>query len=97
MDAYAGGMGIGFAMVSRLTLLFSLAWIIGMAEPWYVLFDQAFSGRDLVLTVGGDEKIPSNYSGFFGTIVQVTLLYIVYSLDSVITAVGLVQHISVMV
>ncbi len=110
-------LGIGFAMVSRLTLLFSLAWIIGMVEPWFSLFGHEISGRDLVLILGGsfllakatheihgslEEAVPCNkgqqgYSGFYATIVQISILDIVFSLDSVITAVGLVQHISVMV
>ncbi|TKB27929.1 TerC family protein [Desulfopila sp. IMCC35006] len=110
-------LGIAFAMVSRLMLLFSLAWIIGMVEPWFALFGREFSGRDLVLIGGGlfllakatheihtslevvdaDQPAPGTVSGFFGTIVQITLLDIVFSLDSVITAVGLAQHISIMV
>lgn len=110
-------LGIGFAMVSRLALLFSLAWIIGMVDPWFSLFNQEISGRDLVLVLGGLfllakasheihgslEEVEAcaegrkGYSGFYATIVQITILDIVFSLDSVITAVGLVQHISVMV
>lgn len=110
-------LGIGFAMLSRLTLLFSLAWIIAMVDPWFVLFGKELSVRDLVLILGGlfllakatheihsslevvgaDEKAPNGYSGFVTTIVQITVLDIVFSLDSVITAVGLAQHISVMV
>jgi len=113
----ARSLGIGFAMLSRLLLLFSLAWIIGMVEPWFSLFSQEFSGRDLVLIGGGlfllakatheihnsleafsDTDTPrAGYGGFYAIIAQITVLDIVFSLDSVITAVGLVQHISVMV
>ncbi|KAF0190049.1 MAG: integral membrane protein [Desulfobulbaceae bacterium] len=113
----ARSLGIGFAMLSRLILLFSLAWIIGMVEPWFSLFSQEFSGRDLVLIGGGlfllakatheihnsletfsDTDTPrAGYGGFYAIIAQITVLDIVFSLDSVITAVGLVQHISVMV
>jgi predicted tellurium resistance membrane protein TerC len=113
----ARSLGIGFAMFSRLILLFSLAWIIGMVEPWFSLFSQEFSGRDLVLIGGGlfllakatheihnsleafsDTDTPrAGYGGFYAIIAQITVLDIVFSLDSVITAVGLVQHISVMV
>lgn len=110
-------LGIGFAMVSRLALLFSLAWIVGMVEPLFSLFNQEISGRDLVLVLGGlfllvkatheihgsleeaetGDKVQKGYNGFYATIAQITILDIVFSLDSVITAVGLVQHVSVMV
>jgi predicted tellurium resistance membrane protein TerC len=109
-------MGIGFAMFSRLALLFSLAWIIGLVDPWFSLFKHEISGRDLVLIGGGifllikatheihhsleairETDKPQVGYGFFATIMQITLLDIVFSLDSVITAVGLVQHVSVMV
>jgi predicted tellurium resistance membrane protein TerC len=110
-------LGIGFAMVARLALLFSLAWIIGMVDPWFSLFKQEISGRDLVLVLGGlflltkatheihsslgeaatSDKGQQGYSGFYATIGQITILDIVFSLDSVITAVGLVQHVSIMV
>ncbi len=110
-------VGIGFAMVARLALLFSLAWIIGMVDPWFSLFNQEISGRDLVLVLGGlfllakatheihasleeaeaCDQGQKGHSGFYATIAQIAILDIVFSLDSVITAVGLVQHISIMV
>jgi predicted tellurium resistance membrane protein TerC len=109
-------LGIGFAMVSRLALLFSLSWIIGLVDPWFSLFQQEISGRDLVLVGGGlfllakatheihgslestgEHEKPRVGYGFYATIMQITLLDIVFSLDSVITAVGLAQHVSIMV
>jgi predicted tellurium resistance membrane protein TerC len=109
-------LGISFAMLSRLALLFSLAWVIGLVDPWFSVFGQEISGRDLVLIVGGlfllakstheihnslevageHDKALGGYS-FYATIIQITILDIIFSLDSVITAVGLVRHISVMV
>jgi len=112
----ARALGIGFAMLSRLALLFSLAWIIGLVEPWFTVLDQEISGRDLVLVGGGlfllakatheihtsledggKDDHPRQGYGFVATIVQIALLDIVFSLDSVITAVGLVEHLAVMV
>lgn len=109
-------LGIGLAMVSRLALLFSLAWIIGMVEPWFTVLGQEISGRDLVLIGGGlfllakatheihsSLEAPGHQSagvgrgGFWSIIAQIAVLDIVFSLDSVITAVGLVEHLSVMV
>ena len=112
----ARSLGIGFAMLSRLALLFSLSWIIGLVDPWFSLFQHEISGRDLVLVGGGlfllakatheihgslesasEHEKPRVGYGFYATIVQITLLDIVFSLDSVITAVGLAQHLSIMV
>ena len=112
----ARSLGIGFAMVSRLALLFSLSWIIGLVDPWFSVFKQEISGRDLVLIGGGlfllakatheihgslesasEHDSPRVGYGFYATIMQITLLDIVFSLDSVITAVGLAQHVSIMV
>lgn len=109
-------MGIGFAMLTRIALLFSLAWIIGLVEPLFELFGMEVSGRDLVLFFGGlfllgkstheihnslEGAVQSEYSakqaGFVGVIVQIAILDIVFSLDSVITAVGLVDQLSIMV
>lgn len=112
-------MGIGFAMLTRLALLFSLAWIIGLVEPWFSVLGQDISGRDLVLVLGGlfllakatheihlsleaPQEAEASMSaaarnGMVGIVVQIALLDIVFSLDSVITAVGLVEHLSVMV
>ena len=112
-------LGIGFAMLTRLALLFSLAWIIGLVEPWFSVLGQEISGRDLVLILGGlfllakatheihlSLEAPQEAeaslaaaarNGMVGIVVQIALLDIVFSLDSVITAVGLVDHLSVMV
>jgi predicted tellurium resistance membrane protein TerC len=110
-------LGIGLAMVSRLALLFSLTWIIDMVEPWFRLFGQDISGRDVVLVLGGlfllakatheihgslevarePDKTQKGYGSFYAIIMQITILDIVFSLDSVITAVGLAQHVAIMV
>ncbi len=109
-------LGIGFAMVSRLALLFSLSWIIGLTDPWFTILGEVISGRDVVLIGGGlfllyksTREVHAILEGEEGgaeakvaesllsTIVQIAILDIVFSLDSVITAVGLVEQLSIMV
>ncbi|MSR11080.1 MAG: TerC family protein [Gammaproteobacteria bacterium] len=110
-------LGLGLALVMRLLLLFSLAWLIGLTSPWITLFGEEFSGRDLILIAGGlfllakstheidnslevddEEGNPSKlYAGFTAVILQIGVIDMVFSLDSVITAVGLVEELSIMV
>lgn len=116
-------LGLGFAMVSRIALLFSLAWVMTLTSPLFSVFSKEISGRDLILLFGGlfllykasheifmeVEAQPSKETSagtdsvitgttlFWGTIVQIGIVDIVFSLDSVITAVGMVDKISVMV
>lgn len=113
--ATARKVGLGLAMIARLVLLFSISWVMGLTEPWFTLFNQAISGRDLVLIGGGlfllakaTHEIHNSLEGLEdrGTAVvaaslgmvlmQIAILDVVFSLDSVITAVGLVEHVSIM-
>lgn len=108
--------GLGLAVITRLLLLFSLSWIIGLTAPILNLFNFALSGRDLILLGGGlflmaksTREIHQKLEGeeghassqvkasFVGVITQILLLDIVFSLDSVITAVGMVDRLSIMV
>lgn len=116
-------LGLGFAMFSRIALLFSLSWVMTLTGPLFAVFGQEISGRDLILLGGGlfliykatheifleveahqtkevssgAENIKTGATLFWGTIVQIGIVDIVFSLDSVITAVGMVDNISVMV
>lgn len=118
-------LGLGFAMVSRLLLLFSLSWVMGLTTDLFSVLGKGFSGRDLVLLLGGvfllykasheifvevearDEHAPAATDDaalkaagtklFWAIIGQIAIIDIVFSLDSVITAVGMVDQISVMV
>ena len=118
-------LGLGFAMASRLLLLFSLSWVMGLTEDLFSVAGKGFSGRDLVLLAGGlfllykasheifveveahEEHAPAatdpavvKSAGaklFWSVIGQIAIIDIVFSLDSVITAVGMVDQISVMV
>jgi predicted tellurium resistance membrane protein TerC len=109
-------LGLLAAMLMRVLLLFSLAWIIRLTSPWFTVLGQEISGRDLILILGGlfllgkstyeihdrlegDEGHASRAvaASFASVIVQIMLLDIVFSLDSVITAVGMVDQLWVMI
>ncbi len=108
--------GLLIAMLTRIGLLFSLSWLIGLTAPFFTVFGHEVSGRDLILLVGGlfllaksTREMHENLEGttgrksaavapsFAAVIVQIGLLDIVFSLDSVITAVGMVDELPVMV
>jgi predicted tellurium resistance membrane protein TerC len=108
--------GLLLAMVSRILLLFSLSWVIGLTAPLFRVLGAEVSGRDLVLIIGGlflvaksTHEIHDKLEGATGersarvapsyrsVLIQILLLDVVFSLDSVITAVGMVSQIGVMV
>lgn len=111
-------LGLFLAMFLRIGLLLSLAWIMRLTSPLFSILGHGFSGRDLILIVGGlfliaksTHEIHGKLEGgeeergavrraraqFVSVILQILLLDIVFSLDSVITAVGMVEEIAVMV
>lgn len=110
-------LGLGLAMGTRILLLLSLAWVMRLTEPLFSVLNEAISGRDLILLVGGLFLIAkstheihqslegaaeeaggvSKTAGFLSTLVQIAILDIIFSLDSVITAVGMADHVPVMV
>ena len=109
-------VGLIMAMVTRILLLFSIAWLTRLTTPIFSLFSHDFSGRDLILIAGGlfllgkstfeiherlegeeghgDKKVAVSLAG---VIFQIMLLDIVFSLDSVITAVGMVNEVAIMI
>ncbi len=109
--------GLAGALISRLVLLMSIAWVIGLTAPVFTAFDMAFSWRDMVLFFGGlfllakgtteihgtveghghDNAAGAATMSVAGAIVQIAILDIVFSLDSVITAVGMAEHVEIMV
>src|SRR5919109_3018203 len=108
--------GIALAVVTRILLLLSLRWIIGLTEPLFSVVGFEISGRDLVLLAGGlfliwksvheiheklegveGESSAKVRGAFWSVIIQIMLLDIVFSLDSVITAVGMVDEIVIMI
>jgi predicted tellurium resistance membrane protein TerC len=114
--AVARRLGLLLAMVFRIALLLSLAWVLGLTRPLFTVLDNEISGRDLILLGGGlflltkgvheiHEKMeghPSDPSAtarrsFAGALAQIVLLDMVFSLDSVITAIGMAEDVRVMV
>jgi predicted tellurium resistance membrane protein TerC len=109
-------IGIGLAMVARLILLFSISWVMGLTKPFLTVSNNDFSGRDIILILGGlfllfkatreihhtvERSAVTNTNlapaTFASILSQIVMLDIIFSLDSVITAVGLVDTISLMV
>jgi predicted tellurium resistance membrane protein TerC len=109
-------IGLAMAMIMRVLLLLSLAWIVKLTAPLFTILGQEISGRDLILLLGGlfliaksTHEIHDKLEGEEGdtvkriapslvsVIVQISLLDIVFSLDSVITAVGMAKELGVMI
>ena len=108
--------GLALALLTRLALLASIAWIVSLTSPVFVLFGHALSWRDIVLAAGGlfllykgtteihhrlegggvDETTARTGTGFAGVVAQIVALDVVFSVDSVITAVGMANEFSVM-
>jgi len=117
-QARARTWGLALAMITRILLLLSLSWIMRLTEPWFNIFGQEISGRDLILMFGGlflmakstheihdklegpeesEVRTGKTKAGFTGVIVQIILIDLVFSLDSVITAVGMADDVEVMI
>jgi predicted tellurium resistance membrane protein TerC len=112
-------LGLGLALITRVLLLLSLTWLMGMTRPLFTvpILDHGLSGRDLILLLGGlfligksvvevheklegdDGRRSTHKAGisFAGVIIQILLLDIVFSLDSVITAIGMANKVGVMI
>jgi predicted tellurium resistance membrane protein TerC len=115
-QARARRLGLLGALVTRVLLLMSLAWVIRLTAPLFTVIGHEISGRDLILIIGGlfligkstheiHDKLEGEEghasgrvaSSFTSVIIQIMLLDVVFSLDSVITAVGMVDELWVMV
>jgi predicted tellurium resistance membrane protein TerC len=116
-QAKARQIGLMLALVTRILLLASIAWMAKLTTPLFTLVGHGVSGRDLILIIGGlfllakstheiHEKLegqdgghnPAKGTAKFGAVlVQIMLLDVVFSLDSVITAVGMAKHLPVMI
>ncbi len=115
-QAQARRTGLIAAMVMRIALLMSIAWIVRLTRPLFTVMAQEISGRDLIMLVGGlfligkatleiherlegeeHQQSGRGMPSFGAVIAQIMLLDIVFSLDSVITAVGMAEDVSIMV
>ena len=112
-------IGLSLALLTRLMLLATLAWIVGLTQPVFEIAGKGFSWRDIILIAGGlfllykatveihemvekDDGEPDRPEGaagvtFRGVVMQIAVIDIIFSLDSVITAVGMADHLWVMV
>jgi predicted tellurium resistance membrane protein TerC len=108
-------LGLSLAMIARLGLLFSVSFVMELTAPLFTVLQQAISGRDVILIIGGlfllakatheihnslegadEQRVSAVPAGLGMMLFQIAVLDIVFSLDSVITAVGLVDEVSVM-
>ena len=109
-------IGLGLALLSRVALLFTISWMIRLTAPLFSAFGQEFSGRDIILIIGGlfllakstheihnrlegeeEQGAARGSASLASTLIQIMLLDVVFSLDSVITAVGMAKDLGVMV
>ena len=111
-------LGLAMALVMRIALLASIAWIIGLTEPLFEVLGQVVSWRDIVLIAGGlfllvkgtheiHNAVEASEKGgtaggavrasMFAVILQIAVLDLIFSIDSVITAVGMADHLEIMI
>lgn len=109
-------IGLLLAFAFRIAMLFGIVWIIGLKEPLITIFENSFSGKDILMLIGGlfllykattsmHEEINSETkdayialkAGFTTTILQIVAIDLIFSFDSVITAVGLTEHVYVII
>jgi predicted tellurium resistance membrane protein TerC len=113
----ARSLGLAGAFVSRVMLLLSITWVMQLTQPLFTLVGREFSGRALILLIGGlfligkatteihhklegpEEETAAKGGGrsLWATVAQITVIDIVFSLDSVITAVGMAEEVSIMI
>jgi predicted tellurium resistance membrane protein TerC len=113
---FARRLGLFMAMFMRIALLLLLSVIMGLVQPLFTVFDQAISGRDLILILGGlflvwkstaeihqslegEETHGGSAAGntMMSVILQIMVIDLVFSLDSIITAVGMVDDVAIMI
>lgn len=108
-------LGLLFALATRLLLLGSVLWLVGLTKPLFSLLGQEVSGRDIFLIVGGlfllfkgtreihnefEESSEISFkkvaASFLGIVMQIAVMDIIFSLDSILTAIGMTQNFWIM-
>ncbi len=109
-------VGMSLALLMRILLLLGVTWVIGLKAPWLEIMDQSFSGKDILMLLGGGflvykgtnsihdevtgdkiEDFKAYSGGMVAVISQVVFIDIIFSFDSVMTAVGLTENIMVII
>ncbi len=115
---FARKVGLALALITRILLLISLSWVMGLTAPLFSVLGHSVSGRDLILILGGlfligkatveiYDNVEAEHGGpadgatakatMAAVLIQIMLLDVVFSLDSVITAIGMVDELEIMV
>lgn len=109
-------IGLAAALLFRIALLICITWIIGFTKPLFTIFTHEFSGRDIILGLGGIFLLAKSTSeihhkiegendihtskkkiGVFATIIQIVMLDMIFSFDSILTAIGMTEHLLIMI
>jgi len=111
-------LGLSLALIMRTLMLLSISWIMGLTEPFFTILNKGFSGRDIILLLGGlfliyksvkeihqkidlkeneEADMKAKVVSFQSVILQIVLIDLIFSLDSVITAVGMVDQVMIMI
>ncbi len=109
-------IGLAAALLFRIALLICITWIIGFTKPLFTIFTHEFSGRDIILGLGGIFLLAKSTSeihhkiegennvhaskkkiGVLATIVQIIMLDMIFSFDSILTAIGMTEHLLIMI
>jgi predicted tellurium resistance membrane protein TerC len=109
-------IGLSLALVLRIIMLLFIGWIMSLTTPLFTIFEHDFTGRNLILLLGGifliykstteihdkvsdkDEKEKHvKKAAFFSILIQIAILDLVFSFDSILTAIGLASEVSIMI
>ncbi|MBI9052612.1 MAG: TerC family protein [Bacteroidales bacterium] len=109
-------LGLAAALIFRIALLIGIIWIIGFTKPLFSIFAYDFSGRDIILGLGGifllakstseihhkiegenNEENTKKEVGVIGIILQIVMLDMIFSFDSILTAIGMTEHLIIMI